>query len=232
MLKGSSFALAMIASFIFLVFAYGRMGQVPFDKSVLIVLAVFLMLYSARAFEVEMKYQSPKFVSDPIHSTANWSDSRVIGNYVVVRLGAFDAYGFKYKGGNEGTAIIRKEAINKIGESIGATCKLTQITVDELPPEVYYEKDFLKLNEPLYRGDIDTQEVQQLKRAEISKVQTEMVEKDKFINMQKELLSDKFDTIEKFVEGTSRLHERKKGVGDFFKGIFSNKEENNDREQP
>lgn len=220
MLKAHVFVIAGILSFIFLVFAYGRMGQIPFDKSILIAIGLFLMLYSVRAFEVEMKYRSPKFVSDPIYSTANWSDGRIVGNYAVIKLGAFQAYGFHYSGGDEGTAIIRKDALNKIGESVGATCKLRQISIDELPPEVYDEREFLGIQEPVYRGDLDIEEVQSLKKSELGKIQAEILEKDKYINMQKDLLDGKFDSVEKFVEGSSRIIERKKGVGAFLKNMF------------
>lgn len=225
MLKGNSFVLASIGAFIFLVFAYGRMGQIPFDKSVLIVLAVFLMLYSARAFEVEMKYRSPKFVSDPVHSTANWSDVRLIGNYAVIKLGAFDAYGFKYKGGNEGTAIIRLDSLTKTGESVVSTAKISQISWDELPPEVYKEKDYLGLTEPLYRGDLGNSEG--LKQSEYGKLEIEMKGKDKLINMLQELGEGNMDVVEKYVEGSSRIIERRKGVGAFLKGIFTEDKRDN-----
>lgn len=219
MLKSTAFILSGIGCAIFLIFAYGRIGQVPMDKAVLIVIAVFFMLYSARAFEVEMKYKSPKFVSDPVHSTANWSDARLIGKYAVVRLGAFDAYGFKYSGGNEGTAVIRIDALNKTGESISATCKLRQITMEELPPEVFMEKEYLNLTEPLYRGDISTNEA--LKSVKHSTIESEIAEKDKHINLLKDLLDGKTEAVEKFVEGSSRVIERRKGVGAFLKGLLN-----------
>lgn len=228
MIKSSGFVLTGIGCFIFLIFAYGRMGQVPMDKSIMVCIAVFLMLYSARAFEVEMKFKSPKFISDPIHSTANWSDGRIIGNYAVIKLGAFDAYGFHYAGGNEGTAIIRKEALNKIGESVGATCKLTQINEGQMPPEVYAERVFLNIQEPIYRGDLDSEEI--LNRADVGRIQAEMLEKDKHINMQKELLDSNFDAVEKFVEGSSRIIERRKGVGEFLKNMFTSNDNNRNRD--
>lgn len=233
MIKSGGFVIIGLCCFIFLVFAYGRMGTVPFDKSIMIVISVFLMAYSARAFEVEMKYKSPKFVSDPVHSTVNWSDCRVIGNYAILPLGAFQAYGFHYAGGNEGTAIIRLDALNKFGESAGATCKLTEIKFEEMPPEIFAEKDTLSglLTEPIYRGDIDNQTLPKLKRSDIAKIQAELIEKDKYINMQKDLLDGKFDSVEKFVEGSSRIIERKKGVGQFLRNMFIDSSKNDNDEE-
>lgn len=228
MLKGSSFILASIAGFIFLVFAYGRIGLIEMDKSILIVIGLFIMLYSARAFEVEMKYQSPKFVSDPVHSTANWSDTRLVGNYAVIRLGAFDAFGFKSRGGNEGTAVVRMDGITKTGESIATTCKLSEIGWDELPPEVYKQRDKLGLTMPLYRGDLSDDEG--LKRSKYGAIEIEIREKDKTINTMKDILSGKTGVIEEYIESQSRIMERKKGIGGFLQSLGFNTNEEKKQE--
>ena len=59
-----------------------------------------------------------------------------------------------------------------------------------------------------------------------------MIKKDKIINMQKDLLDGKFDSVERFVESSSRITERKKGIGAFLANMFSdNKQVNREDEQ-
>lgn len=230
MIGSKTFIFTGIGAIFFLIFAYGRMGQTPVDTSIAWVIAIFLVLYLSRTFIVELKYKSPKFVSDPIHSTANWSTAQLVGNYYIIKLGAIDAYGLKFEGGDEGTAIIRRDAINKTGESVVTTARLTPIVLEELPPEIYRIKEHLKLTQPLYRADLRT--LSDLKDSKYATIEIELKEKDTTINIMQDILAGRLEKVETYIEGAGRILDRKKGVTDFIKSIFiEDKNKRNEEQQ-
>jgi len=222
MIRGIHYILIFGVCALFLLFAYGRIGQLAIDKAVLIISIIVIVTFLARGVETELKYMSPKFVSDPIFSTANWQDIRTLGNYAIVRLGSFDALGLHYKGGDEGTAIISKGGLNKCGESVIGAVKLTELEDEtELPPEIYRYKEQLQLTKPLYLGVVPYGTLASPTEA---KIEAELKEKNAMINMMSMMLKGKMDKVEEFVEASSRITERKRGIRAFLKDMFKEEE--------
>lgn len=224
MIKGQHFTVVIICSIIFLIFTYGRMGRFWIDNGVMITFLAVTVTFLARYMEIEFKYHSPKFVSDPVFSTAIWNDIQVYGNYAIVKLGGID-WGVHIEGGDEGTAIINIDGLTKCGNSVVSTHKIKPVSVEDLPPEVREIKDHLGLTEPLYLGIIS--DSIQLSRPDKVKLETELKERYNMVNMLSKALTGKTEEIEKFVEAGARIQERKKGISGFMQrlGLKSFEEE-------
>jgi hypothetical protein len=219
------FIVGGLLSVAFVIFTYGRMGYVEMDKGLALVFLIMGLMYLARTFEVELKYRSPKFVADNLYSTANWSDTRYIGKYAIVRLGGINAFGLHFAGGDEGTAVINIDGLDRCGESIATKIMVEKaISIDELPTEIYNARDELKLTEPLWIGRLSADK---LKKPEVSRMKHELDETTRQMNMLQDMLDGKMSKIESAVESSQRIVERKQGISAFL-DKFKQREEPED----
>lgn len=205
---------------LFLIIFYGRLDVVSIDKAVFIVSVLLVVSFAGFMVELEIKHKSSKVISNPIHSTISYKSIRRKGDWAVIKLGGTD-FIFTTEGGSEGTLVVPLTSLNQYGDSFGCNVDVKKVAVNQMPPEVYTDRDYMNLKPPYYLGSLTA--ASEAEKPTVEEMKARMEKQNQIMNMQSDLLDEKYDGYEKFQDAISRISERKQSFWDKVKGQFKEK---------
>jgi len=192
----------IILVLIWIVF-HGKWGNVNYDSATFWVFMGFIGIWFARTEYIELKHWTPKIITNAFFSTTDPSPPIKIGNYGCKEVGSICSKKFGLiLPADEGTLIAPIESFNKIGEG-GYACTAYVVKVDKmlLPPEVYQSLLSYGFDEPFWLGF----EPYTLTEPDVVRLRAELEERNKNVNMLREILKEKLGIIEDTVASHERV---------------------------
>lgn len=215
------FVVLFIANF----FWYGRAGTFQVDKVLGWSVAVVLLIMAGRYTIAELKVRSPHLVAPGLsYSISGPEDILEKGEWDVVRLGGFRAFGV-HKKGKQGTFITPQQARNTLGNNVAIKAQPKRIpNPDRLPVNIKKEIDDIELIKPVYIGYASRKQheeglssEQQEKLSELEGLELEEANLDylintvenqnEHINLLQDMLSEKNSDIENEISSMKRRNQ-------------------------
>ncbi len=121
---------------VFIFFFYkGKWGNVIYDKAQFYSITALFIMFAGKMFYEYGKYQSPQLIWYKGNASINSKDYKIIGDYMIWRLGGID-WGVLSMPGNEGTLIAPRDNYLKIGDGWACNARMQFVNEMEVPQEI------------------------------------------------------------------------------------------------
>lgn len=208
MFSKEALAIIVVGAFLLGLLLQGQLGTTVIDNASLLSWGLIMMLVLVEGVDAQFRHKSPKIVTPAFVTTYSAKDIMSHGDFLIVRLGGVQAYGF-YWPGNEGTLVVHKSAVNYIGDSIVITAMPEVVSFEELPPETRPWIEQLGLPEPHLMALVSEAD---LRKPDVAAIVQKIKAIDRANKELEDLAMGRLEVLEKAVEKVSTITETRKGI--------------------